>query len=174
MQARAVSSEEGKDLPGPNRTNQTKVLPLRLLQLFVPFVLVCIAFSVISIYTVRRFGIQSMVTTAKSGFQPCYEEANSLDRWIRPPSDLLHNMSDNELFWRATLVPKIKKYPFKRVSKIAFMFLTKGPLPLASLWERFFKGHEGLYSIYIHSHPSFHAHFHPLSAFYKRQIPSQV
>lgn len=174
MQARAVSSEEGKDLPGPNRTNQTKALPLRLLQLFVPFVLVCIAFSVISIYTVRHFGIQSMVTTAKSGFQPCYEEANSLDRWIRPPSDLLHNMSDNELFWRATLVPKIKKYPFKRVPKIAFMFLTKGPLPLAPLWERFFKGHEGLYSIYIHSHPSFHAHFHPSSAFYKRQIPSQV
>lgn len=174
MQGRAVSSEEGKDLPVANRTNQTKALPLRLLQLFVLFLLVCIAFSGISIYTVRRFGIQSMVTTARSSFQPCYEEANSLDRWIQPPSDLLHNMSDKELFWRATLVPKIKKYPFRRVPKIAFMFLTKGPLPLAPLWERFFKGHEGLYSIYIHSHPSFHAHFHPWSVFNRRQIPSQV
>eukprot|EP00475_Leptophrys_vorax_P006554 TRINITY_DN14068_c0_g1_i1.p1 TRINITY_DN14068_c0_g1~~TRINITY_DN14068_c0_g1_i1.p1 ORF type:complete len:453 (-),score=7.86 TRINITY_DN14068_c0_g1_i1:140-1498(-) len=34
--------------------------------------------------------------------------------------------------------------------KIAFMFLTRGPLPLAPLWARFFEGHEGRYSVYIH------------------------
>uniref|UniRef100_M1B318 Core-2/I-branching beta-1,6-N-acetylglucosaminyltransferase family protein n=2 Tax=Solanum tuberosum TaxID=4113 RepID=M1B318_SOLTU len=83
-------------------------------------------------------------------------------------------MSDKELLWRASMVPRVKKYPFKRVPKIAFMFLTKGPLPLAPIWERFFKGHQGFYSIYIHSLPSFEADFPASSVFYKRQIPSQV
>eukprot|EP00252_Welwitschia_mirabilis_P010174 TRINITY_DN23347_c0_g1_i1.p1 TRINITY_DN23347_c0_g1~~TRINITY_DN23347_c0_g1_i1.p1 ORF type:complete len:334 (-),score=36.86 TRINITY_DN23347_c0_g1_i1:231-1232(-) len=35
--------------------------------------------------------------------------------------------------------------------KIAFMFLTPGPLPFEPLWERFFEGHEGKYSIYVHA-----------------------
>ncbi|KAL0330730.1 UNVERIFIED_CONTAM: hypothetical protein Sangu_1618500 [Sesamum angustifolium] len=90
------------------------------------------------------------------------------------PTNLMHKMSDEELFWRASFVPRVKKYPFQRVPKIAFMFLTKGPLPLAPLWERFFKGHEGQYSIYIHSLPSFEADFPSSSVFYRRQIPSQV
>ncbi|MCD7451769.1 hypothetical protein HAX54_013417 [Datura stramonium] len=53
------------------------------------------------------------------------------------------------------MVPRVRHYPFKRSPKIAFMFLTRGSLPLAPLWERFFQGHEALYSIYIHSQPSF-------------------
>ncbi|CAI5477791.1 unnamed protein product, partial [Closterium sp. Yama58-4] len=39
----------------------------------------------------------------------------------------------------------------KPPGKIAFLFMTRGPLPLAPLWEKFFKGHEGRYSIYIHA-----------------------
>ncbi|KAJ7963133.1 Core-2/I-branching beta-1,6-N-acetylglucosaminyltransferase family protein [Quillaja saponaria] len=83
-------------------------------------------------------------------------------------------MNDTELLWRASFVPRIKGYPFKRVPKIAFMFLTKGPLPMEPLWEKFFKGHEGLYSIYVHSLPSYQPDFLPSSVFYRRQIPSQV
>ncbi|KAG2728886.1 hypothetical protein I3760_01G224500 [Carya illinoinensis] len=82
-------------------------------------------------------------------------------------------MNDTELLWRASSVPRIKTYPFKRVPKIAFMFLTKGQLPMAPLWERFFKGNEDLYSIYVHSLPSYNASFTP-SVFYRRQIPSQL
>ncbi|KAK7291018.1 hypothetical protein RIF29_05856 [Crotalaria pallida] len=171
MQSRAMSLEEGKE-----RMNQSKGLPLRLLRLLVMFIAVCVVFSVISIYTFKHFGIENVVTTMSSRLQPCYNEPEdgSLKKWIRPPSNLIHNMSDKELFWRASLVPRIKKYPFERVPKIAFMFLTKGPLPLAPLWERFLKGHEGLYSIYVHSLPSYQARFPPSSVFYKRQIPSQV
>ncbi|KAL6980070.1 hypothetical protein U1Q18_021720 [Sarracenia purpurea var. burkii] len=121
----------------------------------------------------------SAVPTERPSFQPCVEKPNglvptSLGRWIDPPSNLLHNMTDEELLWRASFVPQIKNYPFKRVPKIAFMFLTKGPLPLAPLWERFFKGQKGLYSIYIHSLPSFQVHFPSSSVFYRRHIPSQV
>lgn len=172
MQSRVVASEEGKE-----RTNQSKGLPLRSLRLLVLFVVLCAVFSVISIYTIKHFGIESVVTTVSSSFQPCYDEelgGGGLEKWIRPPSTLIHNMSDKELLWRASFVPRIKSYPFHRVPKIAFMFLTKGPLPLAPLWERFLKGHEGLYSIYIHSLPSYQAQFPPSSVFYKRQIPSQV
>ena len=171
MQSRAMIVEEGKE-----RTNQTKGLPLRLLKLLVLFLAVCVVFSVISIYFLKHFGIESVATTTvRSSFQPCYQEhGGTLEEWIRPPSNPIHNMTDQELLWRASFVPRIKKYPFKRVPKIAFMFLTKGPLPLAPLWERFLKGHERLYSVYIHSLPSYRPQFPPSSVFYNRQIPSQV
>ncbi|PHT79345.1 hypothetical protein T459_17397 [Capsicum annuum] len=61
-----------------------------------------------------------------------------------------------------------------RRAKIAFMFLTRGPLPLAPLWDRFFAGNEELYSIYIHNLPSYQSDFPSSSVFYGRQIPSQV
>lgn len=163
--------EEGKDSA---RTNQPRALPLRLLQLLGFFLSLCIAISVISIYTIRRFGVESVVTTFKSSYEPCYEEPVGLDHWIKPPSNLLHSMTDKELFWRVSFVPRIKEYPFRRIPKIAFMFLSKGPLPLAPLWERFLKGNQGLYSVYIHSHPSFSPNFPRSSVFHARQIPSQV
>ncbi|GMJ07637.1 hypothetical protein like AT5G11730 [Hibiscus trionum] len=171
------SLEEGKEKESvvTTRATQFKAPPLRVLQLFVLYLAICIGFSIISIYTIQHFGIYSVITTVKSNFVTCDGEPDySLDRWRKPPSNLLHSMSDKELFWRASFAPRIKKYPFKRVPKVAFMFLTKGPLPLSPLWERFFKGHEGLYSVYIHSLPSFKAEFPPSSAFYGRHIPSKV
>lgn len=174
MQSRALSTEEGKDPANTSRTNQSRVLPLRLLQIFGLFLALCVAFSVISVYMIKRFGVSTTLTSPQSSFQPCYEEVGGLDRWIKPPSTLLHTMNDTELLWRASFAPKVKKYPFQRVPKVAFMFLTKGPLPLGPLWERFLKGHEGLYSIYIHPTPSFQANFPASSVFYRRQIPSKV
>ncbi|KAJ8555522.1 hypothetical protein K7X08_013018 [Anisodus acutangulus] len=157
------------------RTNQTRALPQRLLQLLMLFLFLCFTFSVASIYMIKYFRFHSIVSAIKPSLVPCIEEeSRNLGGWINPPSNLLHTMSDKELLWRASMVPRIKKYPFKRVPKIAFMFLTKGPLPLAPIWERFFKGHKGLYSIHIHSLPSFQADFPASSVFYKRQIPSQV
>ncbi|KAL0330411.1 UNVERIFIED_CONTAM: hypothetical protein Sradi_5027800 [Sesamum radiatum] len=123
---------------------------------------------------IRYFGVSSVVTSLRPTLLPCNNEALTLEQWIKFPTNLMHKMSDEELFWRASFVPRVKKYPFQRVPKIAFMFLTKGPLPLAPLWERFFKGHEGQYSIYIHSLPSFEADFPSSSVFYRRQIPSQT
>lgn len=174
MQSRVVQLEEGKDPATLSKTTQSRVFPLRILQFFVMFLVLGIGFFFLSMYMIRYFGVQNAVTTERTGFQPCFEEPSSLDRWIRPPSSLMHKMSDEELFWRASLVPRIKKYPFKRVPKVAFMFLTKGPLPLSPLWEKFLKGHGNLYSIYVHSLPSYQAKFPPTSVFYGRQIPSQV
>lgn len=92
----------------------------------------------------------------------------------RTPDTLSHLMSDEELMWRASMDPHIVEPPFNRTPKIAFMFLTRGRLPLAPLWEMFFKGNEGLFSIYLHTSPEFSDEPPESSVFYKRKIPSKV
>ena len=160
MQSRVVPLEEGKDPAVSIKASQYKPFPLRLLQLFLLFLALCITFSIISMYTIKRSGVQTAGTSVMPAFKPCFEEPNTFDRWIRRPSNLLHKLSDEELFWMASFAPRIKKYPLKRVPKIAFMLLTKGLLPLAPLWEKFLKGHEGPYrSIFIrcqHLKSNFH------------------
>ncbi|KAG8078643.1 hypothetical protein GUJ93_ZPchr0007g4907 [Zizania palustris] len=90
------------------------------------------------------------------------------------PTRLMHNMSDEQLVWRATMAPASGAYPFERVPKVAFMFLAgRGVLPLAPLWERFFRGHEGLFSVYVHAPPGTMVNVSNDSPFYRRQIPSQ-
>ncbi|MCO5568918.1 hypothetical protein L7F22_022620 [Adiantum nelumboides] len=108
------------------------------------------------------------------------KEVNSREptHLVRPEYWLLglpihHNMSDSELLWLASMAPRRKGMPLRRVPKVAFMFLTRGPLPLGPLWERFFNGNEGLYSIYVHTHPGFKLDVPSSSVFYRRQIPSK-
>ncbi|CAN4124838.1 unnamed protein product [Withania somnifera] len=59
-----------------------------------------------------------------------------LKDWLSPKG-VWHSMSDEELMWRASMVPQIQKYPFTRIPRVAFLFLTRGRLPLAPLWEIF-------------------------------------
>ncbi|CAM6128651.1 unnamed protein product [Calypogeia fissa] len=92
--------------------------------------------------------------------------------WLTP-GGFYHAMTDEELLWRASIVPQRPGFPVDRNKKIAFMFLTKGPLPLAPLWEKYFKGHKGLYTIYVHALPGFKLEVPSSSVFYERQIPSQ-
>ncbi|XP_019430185.1 PREDICTED: uncharacterized protein LOC109337624 [Lupinus angustifolius] len=96
-----------------------------------------------------------------------------LKEFTEPPY-VMHDMSDEELLWRASMTPKIDKYPYDRVPKVAFMFLVRGPLPLAPLWEMFFKGHEGYYSIYVHSDPSYIAPNQESPVFQGRRVPSKI
>lgn len=91
------------------------------------------------------------------------------------PKTLWHSMSDEELAWQASTVPRILEYLYNRTPKVAFMFLSRGRLPLAPLWKRFFKGHEDLYSIYLHMSVDHSNDEMPeTSVFYKRRIPSKV
>ncbi|VVA21498.1 PREDICTED: Glycosyl transferase [Prunus dulcis] len=95
-----------------------------------------------------------------------------LKEYTKPPN-IMHDMDDAELLWRASLVPRRRGLPFKRTPKVAFMFLTRGPLALAPFWEMFFKGHEGLYSIYVHANPDFNDTMPQNSVFYGRRVPSK-
>ncbi|KAI7745154.1 hypothetical protein M8C21_014744, partial [Ambrosia artemisiifolia] len=101
-------------------------------------------------------------------------ECLSMERfWF--PKNVRHGMNDEELLWRASLVPESARYPYDRMPKVAFMFLTRGALPFLPLWERFFKGQDGMkYSIYVHANPGFEIDVMNSSVFYKRQIPSQT
>ncbi|KAJ4846926.1 hypothetical protein Tsubulata_010326 [Turnera subulata] len=103
---------------------------------------------------------------------PCHTlDCLSIDTFARP-NNLTHSMTDEELFWRASLLPYKEDYPFHRVPKVAFMFLTRGPLPMLPLWERFFKGHHKYFSIYVHANPDYELNVSTDSPFYGRKIPS--
>ncbi|WOH15510.1 hypothetical protein DCAR_0935051 [Daucus carota subsp. sativus] len=94
--------------------------------------------------------------------------------FVRPPR-LMHDMSDDELLWRASMTPNRKEFPGPRqTSKIAFMFLIKQTVSFAPLWEKFFRGNEGRYSIYVHSDPSYNQSETESSMFRDRRIPSKV
>uniref|UniRef100_A0A803KUX7 Core-2/I-branching beta-1,6-N-acetylglucosaminyltransferase family protein n=1 Tax=Chenopodium quinoa TaxID=63459 RepID=A0A803KUX7_CHEQI len=72
---------------------------------------------------------------------------------------------------RASNVTRMENFG---VPKIAFMFLIKGSLPLAPLWEKLFKGHERLYTIYVHSDPSYKSSAELNSGVFRgRMIPSK-
>ncbi|XP_073005711.1 glycosyltransferase BC10-like [Typha latifolia] len=170
MQGRILLPEDGKD---SSQRSQTRAFPSNIFKLLVLFLVLGIGFFSLSISMTRPFHFKSIVVQSPTGFNPPIDEQSGVRKWAGPRSRLMHNMSDEELFWLASFVPQVRKYPFKRVPKVAFMFLTRGPLPLAPLWEKFFKGHEGLYSIYVHSMPGFRPGFLPSSVFYGRQIPSR-
>ncbi|KAJ0961086.1 hypothetical protein J5N97_000987 [Dioscorea zingiberensis] len=175
MQSRVSTLEDGNIGKDPSQRPQPRGLPMRRILKVLAFLLALgIVFSAVSVYITRYYGLHSVVQRPLVGLQPCIEVVDALARWIRPPSTVTHAMSDEELFWRASFVPQVKKYPFERVPKIAFLFLTIGPLPLSPLWEAFLKGNEGFFSIYIHSLPTYRDEFPSSSAFFHRQIPSQV
>lgn len=55
--------------------------------------------------------------------------------------------------------------------RIAFLFLTRGEIPMEPVWKKFFAGHEGKYSIYVHSTDVDHK-YPPGSLFHNRTIPA--
>lgn len=85
----------------------------------------------------------------------------------------MRNISDNALISRALRVNR-RNNQHEIVPKIAFLFLTRGNLHLAPLWEMFFKGNEGLYSVYVHTQPSFNGTFAENSVFHGRRITSKA
>ncbi|KAL6010840.1 hypothetical protein ACLOJK_001282 [Asimina triloba] len=106
---------------------------------------------------------------------PCQNDSSiGLEEWVGPHKEAWHSMNDDELMWRASMVPLVAEYPYNRTAKVAFLFLTRGALPLAPIWERFFKGHDGLFSIYLHaSSLQFNEEPPQSSVFFKRRIPSK-
>ncbi|CAL9768752.1 unnamed protein product [Musa acuminata subsp. burmannicoides] len=98
---------------------------------------------------------------------PVYEAARNADAG----GSLWHSMSDEELLRRASAVPRAVES--RRKAKVAFMFLTRGRIPFRVLWERFFRGHDGLFSVYIHASPDLEEEPPEESVFYRRRIPSK-
>lgn len=129
------------------------------------------------LFSTNRFSAisQSSMEQNCSVVQTCEDiDYSRFEKFIHPEK-LSHKLSDDELLWRASMVPyREDEYPFQRTVKVAFMFLTRGPLPMLPLWEKFFKGHEKYFSIYVHALPGYKLEVSKDSPFYGRQIPSQV
>ncbi|KAM7270651.1 hypothetical protein ACFE04_029865 [Oxalis oulophora] len=131
-----------------------------------------ITLGIVLSYYSKNFSLSLNFTTTTTQPSECSNQSKLQD-FLKVP-EAMHEMNDEELLWKASMTTKIRDYPFKRKPKVAFMFLTKGPVLLAPLWEKFFKGHEGLYSIYVHSNPYYNGSAEgENSVFYRRRIPSK-
>ncbi|CAD6232493.1 unnamed protein product [Miscanthus lutarioriparius] len=119
-----------------------------------------------------NFYLSSVASSPSPAPLPPQNPQVGLARFLEPPS-VMHNMTDEELLWLASMTPKVRSTPYHRAPKVAFLFLARGDLPLRPLWEKFFAGHEGLYSIYVHTDPSYTGSPPEDSVFYGRMIPSQ-
>ncbi|XP_076908464.1 glycosyltransferase BC10-like [Bidens hawaiensis] len=73
----------------------------------------------------------------------------TLSSWL-PPA--VRELSDDEFAARVVIDNILNTPPVESKNpKIAFMFLSVGSLPFEKLWDKFFQGHEGRFSIYIHA-----------------------
>ncbi|XP_073150035.1 glycosyltransferase BC10 isoform X2 [Henckelia pumila] len=82
----------------------------------------------------------------------------ALEKWL-PPAPA-RELTDDEIASRV-VIRDILNVPLT-VSlnpKIAFMFLTPGALPFEKLWDKFFQGHEGRFSVYVHASKDKPLHF---------------
>jgi hypothetical protein len=79
-------------------------------------------------------------------------------------------MNANNLTEDAHLVIQDEESTSNLNGKIAFLFLSRGAIPLEDVWREFFnwRGNPDHYSIYVHPHRSYK--FGSTSLFYKREI----
>lgn len=179
----AAAEENGPLLREPTRSTKRE-WPNRFFKMFL-FVLLIpgLVIGMLFLSQVTLYGKSTSYSLFSNPWSFCNDTRKpignlELTHWVKPESWLRglpihHNMFDSELLWLSSMAPRRMGMPIQRVPKVAFMFLTRGPLPLTALWERFFKGHEDLYSIYVHTHPNFKLNVPPSSVFYRRQIPSK-
>ncbi|KAL8152329.1 hypothetical protein V2J09_010089 [Rumex salicifolius] len=107
-------------------------------------VLVCL----VSLFLVCGYILPSQTHTA------CYifssRGCRAFTDWIPPMTR--RELTDQEVASQV-VIDEILNMPPRRTKtpKIAFMFLTPGSLPFEMLWDLFFNGHEGKFSVYVHA-----------------------
>ncbi|KAK6942012.1 Glycosyl transferase, family 14 [Dillenia turbinata] len=70
--------------------------------------------------------------------------------WL-PPAPA-REYSDEEIASHVVIQDILSMPPLESKNpKIAFMFLTPGTLPFEKLWDKFFHGHDGRFSVYVHA-----------------------
>ncbi|KAL3625944.1 hypothetical protein CASFOL_029493 [Castilleja foliolosa] len=82
----------------------------------------------------------------------------ALQNWL-PPAPA-RELTDDE-FAARVVIRDILNMPvtLPPTPKIAFMFLTPGALPFEKLWDKFFQGYEGRFSVYVHASKDKPVHF---------------
>ncbi|XP_057959758.1 glycosyltransferase BC10 [Malania oleifera] len=146
--------------------------------------LLCLPLAVIFIATgptapISQNSIPSAIPTVKPNFKP--QQLNAAKPpTTQPPSPhpppWTPPESDVPLLRRAArVIPDPLTRPGKP-RKLAFMFLTTTPLPMAPLWELFFNSAaaSNLYNVYVHADPSLSYHTPFSGVFSGRVVPSHV
>ncbi|KAL6843742.1 hypothetical protein ACP4OV_026313 [Aristida adscensionis] len=101
---------------------------------------------------------------------PPQHYTSPMSDWL--PAEPVRELTDEERASRVVFRQILATPPVRsNTSKIAFMFLTPGTLPFERLWDKFFEGHEGRYSIYVHASREKPEHVSPL--FIGREIHSE-
>ncbi|KAI4379666.1 hypothetical protein MLD38_005935 [Melastoma candidum] len=95
---------------------------------------------------------------------------DNIPRWVLPAP--ARDLTDEEIASRVVAhdilgMPHPTKSP-----KISFLFMCAGSLPFEKLWDRFFRGHEGRFSVYIHTSSEKPAHVS--SYFMDREVRSTM
>ena len=92
------------------------------------------------------------------------------------PEPASHNRAAWVALRAAALVASSRGSAVGVNSRVAFLFLTRGPLPHAPLWERFFTGHESEYVIHVHAAPGFELNASTVASpvFYGRTVTKSV
>ncbi|KAK1269050.1 hypothetical protein QJS04_geneDACA013970 [Acorus gramineus] len=91
----------------------------------------------------------------------CYLLGNCSNPWLPPTPARV--FTDEEVMARVVIKEILTVPPVQSTNpKIAFMFLTPGSLPFERLWEKFFLGHDGRYSIYVHASREKPVHVSPI------------
>lgn len=83
----------------------------------------------------------------------CYIFSSSsctFSNWLPPVP--AREFTDEEIAARVVIRDILSTPPVEtKKPKIAFMFLSPGSLPFEKLWDKFFQGHEGRFSVHIHA-----------------------
>ncbi|CAL5011322.1 unnamed protein product [Urochloa decumbens] len=125
---------------------------------------------------------QAMIRWPQSSPPPVSTAASIIGSAAAPPpppsagvGGFIDVDDDEALMAMAAAAPReVVLPPGASSPKLAFLFLTRWDLPMAPLWDKFFAGHLGRYTVYVHTDPAFNgSEPPPASAFHRRRIPSK-
>uniref|UniRef100_A0A0D3HX48 Uncharacterized protein n=1 Tax=Oryza barthii TaxID=65489 RepID=A0A0D3HX48_9ORYZ len=129
-----VNGGNGKDSFGNMaRPPSRSLLPLKLLKPFLIFAVLATGFLAAAAAALLLLGggagasyVPNVLSATAWQQQPrCAQQQEdggraALERWTRPPAaSAWHNMSDEELLWAASMEPRVRRYPYRRVPKVA-------------------------------------------------------
>lgn len=103
--------------------------------------------SLVCVFLVIAYCLPPQNSTA------CYifssSSCKTISSWLPPPA---RELTDEEIASHV-VIKNIMNTPSIKTDnpKIAFMFLSPGSLAFERLWDKFFQGHEGRFSVYIHA-----------------------
>ncbi|KAF6149995.1 hypothetical protein GIB67_029360 [Kingdonia uniflora] len=108
---------------------------------------------IVLISFVSIFLIGAYIYPPKS-YTACYifssGACKSISDWLPPAPE--REFTDEEIAARVVIRDILKTPPLQSTNpKIAFMFLTPGSLPFETLWDKFFRGHDERFSVYVHA-----------------------